>query len=144
MRRAVDRGHKLNYRWVGPRRVLAEISPLVVETEDMVTGQVERVHARRLMFYRPDLDGAPVDPRLFASAEHSTMVYQVASAIRAIRERDCEIQFNVEWDGLHDSEGMTWEPLTRLHENLLGMVEEFLHSSGQRALKRHATAQLNN
>ena len=144
VRRAVDHGHKLNYRWVGPRRVLAEISPLVFETEDMVTGQVERAHARRLLFYRPDLDGAKVDSRLLASAEHSTMVYQVALAIRAIRERDGEIELNVEWDGLPDSVDMTWEPLERLHEDLPGMVEDFLHSSGQRALKRRAAAQLNN
>ena len=26
VRKAVDRGHKLNYKWIGPRRVLSEIS----------------------------------------------------------------------------------------------------------------------
>ena len=73
--RAVDRGHKLNYRRIGPLSFLGEISPLVFETEDLITGAIERVHERRFIFYRPDLDGEAVDPRLLKLAEHSKMTY---------------------------------------------------------------------
>eukprot|EP00171_Calliarthron_tuberculosum_P004595 IDg4595t1 len=73
VRRAVDRGHKLSYRWTGPRRVLTEVSPLVFEVEDLLTKRVERAHARRLMLYRADMDGVAVDQRLADMAEHSAM-----------------------------------------------------------------------
>ena len=111
VRRAVDRGHKLNYRWVGPRRVLSELSPLVFEVEDLVSVQTEHVHARRLIEYRADADYQTVDPPLVALAEHSTTTYQVAVGIRAIREVFGEITVQVEWDGLLDDEDLSWKPL---------------------------------
>ena len=143
LRRAVDSGQKLNYRWVGPRRVFSETSPLVFEIEDINSGDVEKAHARRLMLYRNDVEGKSVDPRLLSVAEHSTMTYQVAVAIRAIREVGGETQLQVEWEGLPDREDMSWEPLAQAHEDLPGMVEDFLQTAGERAMKRRALARLN-
>lgn len=107
MRRAVDRGHKLNYYWIGSGRVIGEASPLEYDEEDFLTGAVNRVHSRRLSLYRADMEGNPVDPRQIAIAEHTTTTYQVAVAIRAIRETDGATHLQVEWDGLFGVEDLT-------------------------------------
>ena len=84
------------------------------------------------------IDGQDIDPRILQCAEHSTTVYQVEIFIGDIRKSDGKIQLLIELDGLTDHEDKTWDPLERIHEDLPGLVEYFLQTSGDRRLKRQS------
>ena len=51
-----------------------------------------------------------------------------------------ETLVKVQYEGLPDDADYTWEPLRNLTEDLPGMLEDFLHTSGDRKLKRQATS----
>jgi len=57
IRRPQDKGHKLSCRWIGPRRITKVLGDLVYETENMVTGKHETVHAARIISYRASAEG---------------------------------------------------------------------------------------
>lgn len=140
VRRAVKKGHKLKFLWIGPRRVTAAKSGLVFEVEYLLKGQRNVVHAQRLQLYRADMDGKEVEENLLRAAAHTEVVYQDARALRAIRERDGHIEIQVEWEGLPDEVDLTWEPLGQVHEDLPEHIAEYLRTSGSRKLKETAIA----
>lgn len=67
--------HKLSFLWRGPKRIMSTKSDLVYETEDLVSGKRETVHAKRLKLYRAGMVVKPVEDSLLAHAEHSTCIY---------------------------------------------------------------------
>lgn len=137
-RQMQERKGGLQFKWLGPRRVVDAKTEWVFVVKDLITEKLETVHASRLLLYRADMDGKPVDPALLEVAEHSTTVYEDAKTLRDIRSRGGEIEVQIEWDGLPDQSDLTWEPLRQVHEDLPGLLEDFLASSGQRGLKRKA------
>ena len=141
VRRAVPGKHKLNFKWVGPRRVTAVQSEWVYQVEDLLKQKRAVVHARRLLLYRADMDGKIVSPRLLKAAERSETNYEVAQTIRTLCDREGGLMVQVEWEGLPDSLDFTWEPLERVFEDLPGMLEDFLHTAGDRDLKLRALEQ---
>ena len=60
VRQAQDSGHKLSFILVGPRRIVNSVSSVVYDVENVVTGQVARVHSARLQLYRTSLDDVGV------------------------------------------------------------------------------------
>ena len=46
----------------------------------------------------------------------------------------------VEWEGLPDTVDLTWEPFEQVLEDLPGLLEDFLHTSGKWELKQKALA----
>lgn len=136
VRRAMPGAHKLNFTWKGPYRIVAVRSQWVYEIESLLETKKEVVHARRLHLYRSDMDGKQVHPKLLQAAEHYESRYETAEALKGIRDRDGNIEVLVEWSGLPDESDFTWEPIARIFEDLPGMLEDFLHSSGQRGLKQ--------
>lgn len=141
VRRAAPTGHKLSFKWIGPRRVSSVKSEPVFEVEDLLKRKMEVVHARRLLLYRADMDGKEVNPQLVQAAEHTETSYQDARALRGIRRAEELIEICVEWEGLPDVVDLTWEPLKTAQEDLPRMLGEFLKSTGDRKLKQQALAQ---
>ena len=107
---------------------------------DIIHGKREVVHARRLLLYRADMDGKPVDERLLRAAEHTDTVYQYANSIQSIRSRDGHIEVQIEWEGLPEEMDMTWEPLLQVQEDMPQLLEAFLATPGNRKLKEKAAA----
>ena len=130
--------HKLQFRWCGPRRISKVNSDWVYEVQNLITNKCETVHARRLCLYRADQDGTEVSPRLLEAADASERRYETAEAIRDIRDGEGGLMLQLEWSGLPDEADRTWEPLHQVHEDLPGLLEDFLLSSGKRALKKRA------
>lgn len=81
VRRAVTKGHKLQFIWTGPRRIVSVHSDLVYEVEDLLDSKRSTVHARRLQLYRADMDGKAVNPKLQRAAEHAEATFQDAKAL---------------------------------------------------------------
>ena len=138
-------GHKLQFKWRGPRRITNVVSDLVYEVENLITKKRETVHARRLQFYRSDFDGKEVSLSLTSATEHLETHYQTAHALQNIRQNSStgRLEVAVECAGLPDSDDYTWEPVEQINEDLPGMFHDYLHTSGKRALKRQALAQFN-
>ena len=76
VRRAQNKGHKQSFRWVGPRRVVKVVGDLVYDVENVITNEVERVHASRLLTYRADFDGNVVSPNLLKHIAQSETMYE--------------------------------------------------------------------
>ena len=140
VRRATRSPHKLDPQWQGPRRVVDATSDLVFLVENIITAKRERVHARRMVLYRGDLDGVDIDSKLLAVCERNEAHVEIAHNIHAIRADEDQLQVQVEWDGLSHESDYTWEPIAQVFEDLPGVLEDFLHSSGDRTLKRRALA----
>lgn len=70
VRRAVSKGHKLQFIWTGLRRIVSVKSDLLYEVKDLLDSKRAMVHARRLQLYRADMDGKALNPKLQWAAEH--------------------------------------------------------------------------
>lgn len=86
VRRAVSAGHKLNFKWTGPRRVITAKSELVFEVEDLLQRKSEAVHARHRILYLANMDRKTAHPTLVRAAEHNETTYQDAPAPRVIHK----------------------------------------------------------
>lgn len=60
VRRAQNKGRKLSFRLMGPRRITAIVGEMVYDVTGFVDHKTERVHAARLMLYKASVDGSIV------------------------------------------------------------------------------------
>lgn len=118
VRRAQDKGHKLSYRWTGPRRITKIIGELVYETENMVNGKLETVHAARILPYRSNIDGTEVSESLMAHIEASEAKYEIVDELLSIEKSEGIFYIHTKWLGLPDKKDWTYQKLSKLYEVL--------------------------
>ena len=70
IRTAQDRSHKLSFRWRGPQRISRIIGDAVYEVENLFNGEVDTVHASRIILYRDDLNGKQPSEKLMRQLQH--------------------------------------------------------------------------
>ena len=139
VRRAQDKGHKQTFRWLGPRRVVKIVGELVYDIENIVTGDVERVHAARLITYRANKENEPVSKELMAHAEHSEAGYELVEDLKDITSNAKDgMWVLVEWCGLPDRKNWTWQHLEELHQGVPDRVEGFLEKIKKREIAQEA------
>ncbi len=97
-----------------------------------------------MQLYRSGMDGKDIDGDLIRSMTHLESTFQSAKALRDIGVVDSNVRLLVEWEGLPDRCDFTWEPLSLVHEDIPGMVQEFLAAPGSRSLKDKARQELEN
>lgn len=68
VRRVQEKGHKLNFRWLGSRRVTKSGSEHVYEVTKLDGSNCEQVHCTRLRRYRASEENSPVDKELLELA----------------------------------------------------------------------------
>ena len=141
VRAAVSKGHKLQFIWTGPRRIVSVTSDLVYEVEDLLDSKRATVHARIPQLYRADMEGKAVDPKLRRPAEHTEATFQDVKELRRIRMKEDRIEIEVEWEGLPDEVDMTWELLSQFQEDLPELLTQFLKTAGSRKLKEETLSQ---
>ena len=64
VRRAVSKGHKLQFIWAGRLRIVSVKLDLVYEVEDFLDSKRATVHARRLQLYSADMEGKAMNSKL--------------------------------------------------------------------------------
>jgi len=128
VRRAQDRGHKLNFRWIGPRRITNVVSELVYDVTKLDGSGTERVHAARLKTYRARAENEYVSPTLLELAERTESRYEIVERIHDVGEDKDGMFLNVEWAGLPDRRDWTWNPLGEMYEDVPQLVTDFLRN----------------
>jgi len=143
IRCASEKGHKLKFKWKGPRRVMGSIHEMVYLIQDLITQKQEQVHATRMVIYRADWVGKPVSTELLEDAKHTTTKFETIDEFMAMGEEKGEIWIQIKWTGLPDEIDFTWQKLSILADDVPEMLEEYLlklgpgHALAQRALKLH-------
>ena len=142
VKRPQEKGHKLLFKWTGPRRVSKILHPLVYEVTGLVDGKTERVHATRMQIYMSSPEDMEASDALLRHAEHSEATYEEAEKLHELRTIGTSKFIQVEWQGLPDVSDYTWEPLLKLHEDIPDMVQQFLMSQKQTKLVKEASVQV--
>jgi hypothetical protein len=115
---------KLASRWQGPARVEQVLHPYLFAVRFVGSDKTEQVHARRLKPLPGTWDAD--DPLLVALADVTVRQRYVVEAITLFRVRGREIpRLLVRWKGYGAADD-TWEPVTRLYEDVPSIVTEFL------------------
>ena len=99
VRKAQNKGHKLSFRWRGPRRITRVIADTVYEVTSLFDEHSEVVHAARLIKYRSDLDGMQVSDKLLAQAEQIESKFEMVEKLLDVSESE---------DGIFYSSSVAW------------------------------------
>jgi hypothetical protein len=119
------KNHKLEARWRGPYRVIRTINDYVYAVQHLVTSNVTEAHVRRMKFYC-DAELDDLVPLCDHIASQEAMEYQVEELVKFRYSREIkQYEVFVKWLGFTDLEN-TWEPLSRLYEDVPHMVADFL------------------
>lgn len=142
VRRSNKNGHKLSFKWCGPRRIIGTAGPLVFVVQKLTCDDQERVHCARLTLYSSELDGKEVPQEILDLADRSESRYEILERIVGLSENHEGIWFHLQWDGLPDKRDYTWAPAKDIYEDVPEMVLEFLRSTKNKRLVSKVTAQL--
>ena len=142
VRRPHNRGHKLQFRWCGPKRVAGICSPLVYMVTNLEGSKSERVHCARMIFYSNAMDNTEVSSEVLELADKSESRYEIVDAIVALGKAPDGIFFKVRWDGLPDERDHTWHDIHQLYQDIPQKVKEFLKSTDDVSLAVEAARQL--
>jgi len=141
VRKAHNKGHKLAFKWQGPKRITKVINSLVYEVTSLTNGQTEIVHATRIFIYRCDMDGIEPSKGILNHAAHTEAEYEDIKCLRQIKKHGDTIKILVEWEGLPDTCDYTWEPVENLFEDIPEMLMEYLRHENN-SIARRAIASL--
>lgn len=129
VRRAVDRGHKLQFKWYGPLRIDKVYSSLVYGVCKFDGSHSQRVHATRLIRYSAPDENAQVPTEVLELADHTTAKFEtIESFVDIEKDADKTIMVRVRWDGLPDERDWTWHKITELYSDVPDMIISYLAS----------------
>lgn len=128
IRKATHRGHKLQFRWSGPRRITAVHSELVYSVQPLRGGRTERIHCTRMIPYEDNLLGSKVPQDVLDLADQSESKYEIVEKIWDVGKEQDNLFLRVQWDGLPDKRDWTWHSLEDLYTDIPDMVREFLNT----------------
>lgn len=138
IRTHAHRNHKLESKWRGPMLVVEAKSTLVFVVKDINNGSQQTVHAQRMIPYPISRNATMISEELKQQATYYDTNFHLVQEICDIRERRGEFQVLIRWAGLDEDEDRTWEPIRQIRDDLPGVLEDYLHTSGKRNIKRNA------
>ena len=138
VQRAASAGHKLAFKWIGPRKVVKANSNLVFVVEDLITQKRETVHASRLIRYRGADDGREATDAEIQMSKHLEPSFQLVEGLVDIKSENDKILIQVKWEGLPDYNDLTWEPLENISQDVPEILEEYLKTPNKSNLKAKA------
>ena len=115
------RRHKLQMKWLGPRRVVDTLNEHVYVLEDMITMERSVAHASRLKKYADNHLQMTVDLREQILYDEQGLCVE---AITGWRNTESGIQLRVRWLGFEAADA-TWEPLATLYADVPDLIGEF-------------------
>ena len=121
---AQGRRHKLQMRWLGPRRVVDTVSEFVYVVEDILTQKRTCVHVSRLKRYADGDLNITVDVRDQVAYDEQGLCVE---AIQRWKNTTAGIVLLVRWLGFSEADD-TWEPLNTLYVDIPDMICDFAKS----------------
>lgn len=118
-------------------RIIGTRSEVVFDLESLCGTHRTTAHAQRMVHYPAMARDALASDELKAQAEHLRSSYYIFESVKGIRrfKRRFELLIQrLEWD----EAGRTWESFDQMKEDIPGMVEDYLHTAGDRNLRRTA------
>lgn len=117
-------------------RTTASKSSFVFEVASIVDGSKVAVHAQVMTPHQASLPGKNALSESEQQTQHCDIKYNLIYSTCGKRKmrRKCEV--STEWLGLHENDDKTWEPLSKVKQDLSGVLEDFLRSVSERNLKR--------
>lgn len=131
-----NRNHKLQTNCRGPMRETEAKSSLVFVVEDIVNANKMVVHAQRMLSYPVSQQGELAFAELVKQADHYDTSYHLVDSIRGIRKKGSEYDVLMKWLGFEKGNDKTWEAHSSVKEDMPGTLEDYLHSAGDRNIKR--------
>jgi hypothetical protein len=137
---ARGRRHKLQFKWLGPRRVVDTVNEYVFVVENLITLERTVAHASRLKRYA-DRD-LLVTPDLRDQIIYDEKGLCVESLV-GWRTTASGLQLRVRWLGFEPADA-TWEPLELLYLDIPEMIQNFaaLRRGPRAGILREAVARL--
>lgn len=128
--------HKLQSKRRGPMLVKRANSNLVYVVEDLIDAHHFTVHAQRVMPYPITKSAEQTSEELKHQVLHFDPGYHLVDGIVGICNCKVELELLIKWSGLEGDVDRMWEPLNTIQEDVPGVLEDFIHTSGDRNLKR--------
>lgn len=127
--------HKLQAEWRGPMWATNAKSHLFFDVKDINDECKVAVHAQRMIPYPVARRGKQASVEIRQQAQLYDTKYRLAHSIRVIWKKGREHEVLVKWMGFEQNDNETWEAFGNIKEYLRGVLEEFLHTSGDLNLK---------
>src|SRR5689334_12646022 len=112
---ALSTDSKISVRWLGPYRVLEEVSPWHYKLESLTTGDIIEAHSSRIKYYA-DATLSVSEELTSYVASHAATGYRV-NEILACRKQSGVWELQVDWSGFTELD-RTWEPAQNLIEDV--------------------------
>ena len=138
---AGQRDSKLSLRWTGPFRVVQILSNFVYVLQNLVSGEREEVHARRIIFFRNS--AYEVTEELMGHLKHQEGELHNVAEFIGFRTWQGVPQVKVRWQGLEENED-SWEDIRNIRKDVpllfkrhLAEVRQNGTAKEKRFMKRH-------
>jgi len=116
-------GRKPSLKWNGPFIVRECRSDYIFVIEDLVTGEREESHGRRLKFFRNASYNVTEELKHHLAYQKGGLL--VIDEFSGIRKKGTDYELRVKWKGFPDAE-CDWTDLATLQEDVPGMVDEYI------------------
>ncbi len=114
---------KPSIKWHGPYRVVECRSNYIFVIEDLLTGEREEAHGRRLRFFRNSSFQVTEELRHHLAYQKNELL--VIEEFTGIRRKGTDFELRVKWRGFPDTE-TDWTPLATLQEDVPEMVRDYV------------------
>ena len=124
--------------WSGPAKVTKFISPLVAQTEDLLSGKLREIHVSRMKFYDNAFLDVNEDLTDYLKDQHASLY--LVDEFKAVSKTRRSFKAKVSWVGVPNED--TWEKLESLNQDVPARLREFLNSTSSDPLALAALAKL--
>lgn len=118
-----QRGRKPSLRWNGPYRVVEVKSDYIFVIEDLLSGEKEEAHGRRLKFFRNKDFEVTEELKDYLSYQNGELL--VIERFEDIRRNKGKAELLIKWKGFSDEEN-DWVSIETLREDVPTLLEDFL------------------
>lgn len=109
---------------------MAVESTHVYEVMRLFDRKSELVHTRKMIFHKAAKELLVVDDAIKQTAMHTELQNEIVHDFKGIRKQATGLEICIEWNGIPDHDNFTWEPLLMINEDVLGVLQDFLMTSG--------------
>lgn len=117
-------------------RVVKAKSDLVFTVQDLINETFHVMHGQRLVPYPITKNCTYISEELRFQADHFDKKCHLVEMITGVRKYKGSFEIKIRWTGYDHADDEKWEPISQKNEKIPGILENYLHTAGDRNLKR--------